>query len=64
MPGKHAERQIGLPRYSFVVAAATLLVILVAWVAVRMVGPDERRTPILVVPSTSPTAPAGQPPPG
>ncbi|WP_143162526.1 cellulose binding domain-containing protein [Couchioplanes caeruleus] len=58
-------RQFGLPRYSFVVVAATMLVILATWVAVRAAGPDERRTPILIVPSasapsTSPGATTGQ----
>ncbi|MFI5492828.1 cellulose binding domain-containing protein [Actinoplanes sp. NPDC051859] len=57
MPGKHAARQFGLPRYSFVIAAAAVLVLLVGWVAFRAAGPDkEQDQPILVVPSTTPAA--------
>lgn len=59
MSGKHTTGQFGLPRYSFIAAAATLLVILVAWVAVRAAGPDERQAPLLIVPPSSPVADAG-----
>ncbi|MEV6598180.1 cellulose binding domain-containing protein [Actinoplanes sp. NPDC051346] len=56
MPGKHAVRQFGLPRYSFTVAAAAILLALVAWVAIRAAGPTRDRTPILIEPSASATA--------
>ncbi|MEV8505185.1 cellulose binding domain-containing protein [Actinoplanes sp. NPDC051475] len=59
MSGKHTTGQFGLPRYSFIAAAATLLVILVAWVAVRAAGPNERQAPMLIVPPSSPVADAG-----
>ncbi|MEV4639205.1 cellulose binding domain-containing protein [Actinoplanes sp. NPDC049548] len=53
MSGKPPTGQLGLPRYSFIAAAATLLVILVAWVAARAAGPSDQQTPIMVIPSTS-----------
>ncbi|WP_199515683.1 cellulose binding domain-containing protein [Nucisporomicrobium flavum] len=60
MPGKHSTGQLGLPRYSFIAAAATLLVILVAWVAVRAAGPSqEQKAPVLVVPPSTPVVEAG-----
>ncbi|UQU63897.1 cellulose-binding domain-containing protein [Couchioplanes caeruleus] len=60
MPGKHSTGQLGLPRYSFIAAAATLLVILVAWVAVRAAGPSqEQKAPVLVVPPSTPVVEVG-----
>ncbi|PRY27935.1 cellulose binding domain-containing protein [Pseudosporangium ferrugineum] len=59
MSGKHTMGQLGLPRYSFIAAAATLLVILVAWVAVRAAGPTENQSPVLVVPPSTPVVQAG-----
>lgn len=59
MPGKHSTGQLGLPRYSFIAAAATLLVILVAWVAVRATGPGQDKAPVLVVPPSTPVVEAG-----
>ena len=59
MPGKHSTGQLGLPRYSFIAAAATLLVILVAWVAVRATGPSQEKAPVLVVPPSTPVVEAG-----
>ncbi|GAA3347827.1 hypothetical protein GCM10020358_64080 [Amorphoplanes nipponensis] len=56
MPGKHTT-VFPLRRYSFIAAAATLLVVLVSWVAVRAVGPaqPDNRVPLLV----QPTVPLG-----
>jgi len=60
LAGKHSTGQLGLPRYSFIAAAATLLVILVAWVAVRAAGPSqEEKAPVLVVPPSTPVVEAG-----
>jgi len=59
LPGKHSTGQLGLPRYSFIAAAATLLVILVAWVAVRATGPSQEKAPVLVVPPSTPVVEAG-----
>ncbi|MFI7598734.1 cellulose binding domain-containing protein [Actinoplanes sp. NPDC049681] len=59
LSGKHTPGQFGLPRYSFIAAAATLLVILVAWVAVRATGPGYDQAPVLIVPPSSPVADAG-----
>jgi hypothetical protein len=46
-----------LRRYGFIAGAATLLVVLVAWVAVRAVGPvsQDNRTPLMM----QPTIPVG-----
>jgi hypothetical protein len=56
---KHNPARLRLPRYGLTGAAATLLVVLVAWVAVRAAGPGEedRGAPIMVLPSV-PTVPA------
>ena len=58
MPGKHSSilspRQVG-----FIGGAATLLVLLIAWVAVRAVEPNGDRAPIMVLPS-APAVPAAQ----
>ena len=68
MPGKHSTT-LPLRRYSFIAAAATLLVVLVSWVAVRAVGPAEAdpRTPLMVQPTvplamTTPSASPSQSP--
>jgi cellulose binding protein with CBM2 domain len=50
LPGKH-NTVIPLRRYGFIAGAATLLVVLVSWVAVRAVGPAEpERSPLMVQP--------------
>lgn len=50
MPGKHIT-VLPLRRYSFIAAAATLLVVLVSWVAVKAVGPTEpTQVPLMVQP--------------
>ncbi|MGW4946775.1 cellulose binding domain-containing protein [Actinoplanes sp. NPDC004185] len=56
MPGKH-NTVIPLRRYTFIAGAATLLVVLVSWVAIRAVGPAEAdsRVPLMV----QPTVPLG-----
>ncbi|GAA3912470.1 cellulose binding domain-containing protein [Actinoplanes auranticolor] len=58
MPGKH-NTVIPLRRYTFIAGAATLLVVLVSWVAVRAVGPahSDSRVPLMV----QPTMPLGGP---
>jgi hypothetical protein len=56
LPGKH-NTVIPLRRYTFIAGAATLLVVLVSWVAIRAVGParPEGRVPLMV----QPTVPLG-----
>jgi hypothetical protein len=56
LPGKQTKKFL-TRRIGFISAAATLLVVMVAWVAVRAVGPTEKRSPILVVPSETADAP-------
>ena len=62
LPGKHSTT-LPLRRYSFIAAAATLLIVLVSWVAVRAVGPAEadQRTPLMVQP-TVPLTGTSEPP--
>jgi cellulase/cellobiase CelA1 len=52
LPGKH-NTAFPLRRYGFIGGAATLLVVLVSWVAVRAVGPvePEARFPMMVQPT-------------
>jgi hypothetical protein len=53
LPAKHSTKY-PVRRIGFIAAAATLLVVLVAWVAVRAVGPSQdARTPLMVLPSLS-----------
>jgi hypothetical protein len=61
LSGKHTTA-FPLRRYSFIAGAATLLVVLVSWVAVRAVGPVEPagRVPLMVQP-TIPLAGAAPP---
>jgi len=56
LPGKH-NTVIPLRRYTFIAGAATLLVVLVSWVAIRAVGPaqPDGRVPLMV----QPTVPLG-----
>lgn len=58
MPGKHST-VFSARRVGFIGGAATLLVVLVAWVAVRSVGPNENQAPIMVLPSPA-KVPAAQ----
>ncbi|MFI7541695.1 cellulose binding domain-containing protein [Actinoplanes sp. NPDC049599] len=60
MPGKHTT-VFPLRRYGFIGGAATLLVVLVSWVAVRAVGPTEpdTRIPLMVQPTVPLAAGAG-----
>jgi hypothetical protein len=52
LPGKHSTA-FPLRRYGFIAGAATLLVVLVSWVAIRAVGPAEadQRVPLMVQPT-------------
>jgi hypothetical protein len=52
LPGKHSTT-FPLRRYSFIAGAATLLIVLVSWVAVRAEGPAEadQRVPLMVQPT-------------
>ncbi|MEU7907774.1 cellulose binding domain-containing protein [Actinoplanes sp. NPDC049118] len=52
MSAKHST-PYPLRRYGFIGGASTLLVVMVAWVAVRAVGPiqEENRTPLMVQPT-------------
>jgi hypothetical protein len=60
LPGKHTT-VFPLRRYSFIAGAATLLVVLVSWVAVRAVGPAQPdvRVPLMVQPTVPLAAGAG-----
>ncbi|WP_082771863.1 cellulose binding domain-containing protein [Actinoplanes sp. TFC3] len=49
MPGKH-NPTLRLPRYSLIIVAATVLTLLVGWVAFRAAGPSRETSPRLVVP--------------
>ena len=61
MPAKHTT-VFPLRRYGFIGGAATLLVVLVSWVAVRAVGPTQpdTRVPLMVQP-TMPLAAGAEP---
>jgi len=52
LPGKHST-VFPLRRYSFIGAAATLLIVLVSWVAVRAVGPTQpdAHVPLMIQPT-------------
>jgi hypothetical protein len=60
LPGKHTT-VFPLRRYGFIAGAATLLVVLVSWVAVRAVGPTQpdTRVPLMVQPTVPLAAGAG-----
>ncbi|WP_306206156.1 cellulose binding domain-containing protein [Actinoplanes sp. RD1] len=52
MPGKQ-QPVLRLPRYSLIILAASLLIAMVAWVAIRSAGPTKDSSPKLVVPTTA-----------
>ena len=54
LPGKHST-VFPLRRYSFIGGAATLLIVLVSWVAVRAVGPVQPGAPVPLM--VQPTVP-------
>jgi hypothetical protein len=60
LPGKHST-VFPLRRYGFIGGAATLLVVLVSWVAVKAVGPTQpdARIPLMVQPTVPLAAGAG-----
>jgi cytoskeletal protein RodZ len=60
LPGKHTTL-FPLRRYGFIAGAATLLIVLVSWVAVRAVGPtqSDARVPLMVQPTVPLAAGAG-----